>query len=146
LTVKRLAKLPLLFAFALFCLLLLLPGTASAEKSYQITEAELARLEEISVKQKTAISQLKDTLAALKLTETQAKAQLLEALEHLRKTREELTLLKEDLKKSQDSLAKANLSLTAYGKEMKQRTQRLKLQRGLWFAGCVAALVLAWAG
>jgi septal ring factor EnvC (AmiA/AmiB activator) len=138
-----LAKLPLLFAFALLCFPLFGSATASAEKAYQITEAELTRLEEISGTQTDILINLTNTLKTLKHSEARVKEELSAALSDLAKTKAELTLLRQGLRNSQNSLEKANLSLRAYEKEMKNRTRRLKLQRNIWFAACVAVLGFA---
>jgi peptidoglycan hydrolase CwlO-like protein len=140
--IRTLLKL-LLFAACFFAFYLHSSGVCSAEKTYQITEAELTQLEQNFKRQETVIARLSDTLKTLRLTETEARAQLEAALSGLEKTRSELTLLREGLKNSQNSLRKANLSLQEYGQEMKRKTRRLKAQRNIWFVGCALALGLA---
>jgi chromosome segregation ATPase len=115
----------------------------SAEKTYQITETELARLEQNLTRQEAAL------LKALDLQEAQGqqlaglKAELQAALTELEQSKAQIQSLRESLKSALSSIESANQSLQEYEKEMKSRLRAAKWQRNAWAAGFAAALVWA---
>ena len=130
-------KLLLLFLSLLLCWwLFLAPGTCSASGTYQITEAELTRLE-------TNLSRLEQ------LSSTQ-KTELTRLQEQLTKSEQELALLKSQLATSstqltqaQNSLQTANELLKQYADEEKKKRLKIKAQRNTYFTLMVAATIAA---
>ena len=133
----RTKKLLLLFLSLLLCWwLFFAPGTCSASGTYQITEAELTRLE-------TNLSRLEQ------LSRTQ-KTELTRLQEQLTKSEQELALLKSQLATSstqltqaQNSLQTANELLKQYADEEKKKRLRIKAQSNVYFTLMVAATAFA---
>jgi peptidoglycan hydrolase CwlO-like protein len=115
----------------------------AAERTYQITETELTRLEANLTRQEAAL------LKALDLQEVQEqelsalKGQLQTALSELRQSKEQVESLKESLNTVLYSIESANQSFEKYAKEMKSRLRAAKRQRNGWAAGFVAAVFWA---
>jgi hypothetical protein len=84
----------LFFLLLLFYLLCSPASGLAAERTYQITETELTRLDEISRTRQVILGRLTDTLEALKLNENEAKTQLVQALTDLRTMKSELEILR----------------------------------------------------
>ena len=100
--------------------------------TYQITETELAELDQSYQEQEQLL------IEALKLQEMQKeelkglKLQLESALKELRESREALQRLREDLKKASDSIEEVNQLFDNYEKEAQATQSRLKRQRNLY--------------
>ena len=100
--------------------------------TYQITETELAELDQSYQEQEKLL------IEALKLQEMQKeelkglKLQLESALKELRESREALQRLREDLKKASDSIEEVNQLFDNYEKEAQATQSRLKRQRNLY--------------
>ena len=133
----RTKKLLLLLLSLLFCWWLFsASATCYASGTYQITEAELTRLE-------TNLSRLEQ------ISRTQ-KTELTRLQEQLTKSEQELALLKSQLATSstqltqaQNSLQTANELLKQYADEEKKKRLKIKAQRNGYFIGMVAALAIA---
>ena len=126
----------LLLSLLLCSWLGLFPGTCSASGTYQITEAELTRLE-------TNLRKLEQ------LSSTQ-KTELTRLQEQLTKSEQELALLKSQLATSstqltqaQNSLQTANELLKQYADEEKKKRLKIKAQRNTYFTLMVAATIAA---
>ncbi len=130
-------KLLLLFLSCLLAWWLLgSPATCSASGTYQITEAELTRLE-------TNLSRLEQ------ISRTQ-KTELTRLQEQLTKSEQELALLKSQLATSntqltqaQNSLQTANELLDKFAQEEKKKRLKIKAQRNTYFTLMVAATIAA---
>ena len=121
----------------LLCWLLLLPTTCGAA-SYQVTEDELTKLEQV-------FSELKTTNAVLMSDSTKSQQDLIRALKLLKESQDELTklsallmtlqaeskLAKSDLKQASEELARVNQSFEAFANEQKKAQARLKTERTL---------------
>ena len=134
----------------LLCWLLLLPTVCGAA-SYQVTEDELTKLEQV-------FGELKITNAVLMSDSTKSQTDLIRALKLLKESQDELTKLsallmtlqaeskqaKEDLKQASVELAMVNQSFEAYAKEQKKAQARLKTERTLWMivAGVAAGFAV----
>ena len=100
--------------------------------TYQITETELAELDQSYQEQEQLL------IEALKLQEMQKeelkglKLQLESALKELRESREALQRLKEDLKKASNSIEEVNQLFNKYEAEARATQSRLKRQRNLY--------------
>ena len=100
--------------------------------TYQITETELAELDQSYQEQEKLL------IEALKLQEMQKeelkglKLQLESALKELRESREALQRLKEDLKKASNSIEEVNQLFNKYEAEARATQSRLKRQRNLY--------------
>ena len=100
--------------------------------TYQITETELAELDQSYQEQEQLL------IEALKLQEMQKeelkglKLQLESALKELRESREALQRLREDLKKASDSIEEVNQLFNKYEAEARATQSRLKRQRNLY--------------
>ena len=100
--------------------------------TYQITETELAELDQSYQEQEKLL------IEALKLQEMQKeelkglKLQLESALKELRESREALQRLREDLKKASNSIEEVNQLFNKYEAEAQATQSRLKRQRNLY--------------
>ncbi len=119
-------------------------------QSYEVTEAELVRLEEIFIQLETHNSQLMANLTASNqdLTEQQAKVlQYQQALEQLQQDlvtyRNEITKARLDLATSKALLERANQSLVQYEKEMKRKVRVVRQQRNIAWLVAGAAVYAA---
>lgn len=122
----RITKRLLLFAFC--SLLWLAAGISSqAEEMYQISEAELTRLE-ANLNQLAKNNETKQQLL------TEQKAQLTEAGTQLETVKKELTASKSLNDQTQKSLEKANQSLKRFEDEAKRKIRVKTRQRNLWIA------------
>ena len=128
----------LLFLSLLFCWwLFFAPGTCSAsEPMYQITEMELATLE--------------NNLRKLEQLSSTQKTELTRLQEQLTKSEQELALLKSQLATSstqltqaQNSLQTANELLDKFVQEEKKKRLKIKAQRNTYFTLMVAATIAA---
>ncbi len=138
-------KRSILLLLALFWLCWVGPCSA---QSYEVTEAELTRLETIFQKLESCNSELmKDLAASNKDLETQ-RQKVLQYQADLAVLRTELELLRSEIAKvrldlatAKSSLERANLSLAAYEKEMKRKVRIARQQRNIaWLAAGCAAL------
>ena len=100
--------------------------------TYQITETELAELDQSYQEQEQLL------IEALKLQEMQKeelkglKLQLESALKELRESREALQRLREELKKASSSIDEVNQLFNKYEAEARATQSRLKRQRNLY--------------
>ena len=100
--------------------------------TYQITETELAELDQSYQEQEKLL------IEALKLQEMQKeelkglKLQLESALKELRESREALQRLREELKKASSSIEQVNQLFDEYEAEARATQSRLKRQRNLY--------------
>ena len=100
--------------------------------TYQITETELAELDQSYQEQEKLL------IEALKLQEMQKeelkglKLQLESALKELRESREALQRLREELKKASSSIDEVNQLFNKYEAEARATQSRLKRQRNLY--------------
>lgn len=100
--------------------------------TYQITETELAELDQSYQEQEKLL------IEALKLQEMQKeelkglKLQLESALKELRESREALQRLREELKKASSSIDEVNQLFNKYEAEAQATQSRLKRQRNLY--------------
>jgi septal ring factor EnvC (AmiA/AmiB activator) len=119
------------FALLLFCLLLpsCFPPVAYAEKTYQITEAELTTLEQNLA-----------TLEAHSKSKEESYSKLKKRLETAEK---QLMSLQESNKTTQSLLANAEESLNRYAKEQAHKRAVEKRQRTTW--AVIACIATAWA-
>ena len=135
----------------LLCLLVLLPAaTSSASETpatYQITAAELQRLDDnltrlkqINEELRQASGQQKNQIVDLQTALTEAQEQLTEARRRQTALQVELANLKDLSKMQAESLEKANKSFEMFAAEEKARRVRIKAQRNTWVA---AAGILA---
>ena len=128
----------LLFLSLLFCWwLFFAPGTCSAsEPMYQITETELATLENNLAQLSAINNKLQMELAAQKRELHILKQESSTLLN-------QLNSLQLQSQKQQDLLTAANKSLEEYAIEEKNKRLRIKAQRNGYFIGMVAALAIA---
>ena len=129
----------------LFCILLvvclsLTPAICSAQQFYQITEAELERLDRnfselrnINDRQTSESRTLKQQLAA-------SQTQLAEAEKQSVKLKEQLGVLKLTMEGQAQSLQNANRLLQQYEQEERSRRQKIKRQRNLAYVVAAAAI------
>jgi len=117
----------------LLCLALLLPSdTGWAVATYQVTEQELAQLEQALTAQETALQ------TALALLDGQNKdlitlqAQLQTVLDELATSRQEIMTLRSNLSTALTSIDDANQHFKEYAKEMKRKNQIVRMQRNIW--------------
>jgi len=128
------------FASCLALLLALPVASYASEKTYQVTETELGKLEDnLNQLQKVNEEQKKNSEALkTELTESQTKLKKTET-ESVRLS-EQLTGLKKTATEQEALLEKANQSLVEYAKEEKKEKERLRLQRDLgWGVAILAA-------
>ncbi len=118
-------KRSILLLLVLCCLLW--AGPCSAQ-SYEVTEAELTRLETIFQKLESCNSELMKDLAALQT--------------ELELYMSEIAKARQDLAAAKSSLERANISLAQYEKEMKRKVRVVRQQRNV--AWMVAGGLAAW--
>ena len=135
----------------LLCLLVLLPAATSSAsetpETYQVTAAELRRLEgnltrlqQINDSLTQALGEQRNKAVDLQTALTEAQEQLTEARRRQTALQVELDNLKDLSKMQAESLEKANKSFETFAAEEKARRVRIKAQRNTWVA---AAGILA---
>ena len=134
----------------LLCLLVLLPAatsSASGTPAYQVTAAELQRLDDnltrlkqINEELRQASGQQKNQIVDLQTALTQAQQQLTEARRQQTVLQLQIQTLTAKSEKQETSLQAANESFRKYAAEEKARRVRIKAQRNTWAA---AAGILA---
>jgi septal ring factor EnvC (AmiA/AmiB activator) len=136
-----------LFLLLLACWFWAVPCTLQAAY-YQMTEAELTRLEQIFQQLKINNNQLLTDLTKSRqnLTETQEALEKyqkdLTALEmDLLKLKTELIQARTDLETAKTSLEKANQSLEQDASEVKSKIRSLKFQRNAGYAAALLVLI-----
>lgn len=128
------------FASCLALLLALPVASYASEKTYQVTETELGKLEDnLTELQKVNADQKKNS-EALKTELTESQTKLKKAETESVRLSEQLTGLRKTAKEQEALLEKANQSLAEYAKEEKKEKERLRLQRNA--AWCVAAVAV----
>ena len=133
-------KLLLLFLSCLLAWwLFFAPGTCSAsgtpEPMYQITETELATLE-------NNLAKLSAINSKLQMESKTQNTQVAQLQEQLRLLQSQLTVLRQESEKQQALLTAANRSLEEYATEAKRTRLRIKAQRNGW-ATAAACLAIA---
>lgn len=119
------------FASCLALLLALPVATYASEKTYQVTETELGKLEDnLNQLQKVNEEQKKNS-ETLKTELTASQSKLKKAETESVRLSERLTGLKKTAIEQEALLEKANQSLAEYAKEEKKEKERLRLQRDL---------------
>lgn len=119
------------FASCLALLLALPVATYASEKTYQMTETELGKLEDnLNQLQKVNEEQKKNS-ETLKTELTASQSKLKKAETESVRLSEQLTSLKKTAIEQEALLEKANQSLAEYAKEEKKEKERLRLQRDL---------------
>ena len=126
----------LLLSLLLCSWLGLFPGTCSASGTYQITEAELTRLE-------TNLRKLEQLSSTQKTELTRLREQLAQSQEQLQMLKAQLNTSAEQLTTAQNSLQTANELLDKFAQEEKKKRLKIKAQRNGYFIGMVAALAIA---
>lgn len=133
----RTKKLLLLLLSLLFCSWLFsAPATCSASGTYQITEAELTRLE-------TNLSRLEQISRTQKTELTRLRQQLAQSQEQLQMLKAQLNTSAEQLTTAQNSLQTANELLDKFAQEEKNKRLKIKAQRNTYFTLMVAATIAA---
>lgn len=128
------------FASCLALLLALPVASYASEKTYQVTETELGKLEDnLNQLQKVNEEQKKNS-ETLKTELTASQSKLKKAETESVRLSEQLTGLKKTAIEQEALLEKANQSLAEYAKEEKKEKQRLRRQRNA--AWCVAAVAV----
>lgn len=127
------------FASCLALLLALPVASYASEKTYQVTETELGKLEDnLNQLQKVNEEQKKNS-ETLKTELTASQSKLKKAETESVRLSEQLTGLKKTAIEQEALLEKANQSLAEYAKEEKKEKERLRLQRDLgWGVAAVA--------
>ena len=130
----------ILLSVLLYAWLCSMPVLCSAGEMYQISSAELTRLEanlnamaSINGRQKKESATLKSQLAA-------SQSQLTEAEKQFQKLKEQLDALKLAQEKQAASLQKANELLKQYAAEEQYRLRKIKRQRNIAYAIAAASL------
>lgn len=128
------------FASCLALLLALPVASYASEKTYQVTETELGKLEDnLNQLQKVNEEQKKNS-ETLKTELTASQSKLKKAETESVRLSEQLTGLKKTAIEQEALLEKANQSLAEYAKEEKKEKERLRLQRDLaWGVAILAA-------
>ena len=134
----------------LLCLLVLLPAatsSASGTPAYQVTAAELQRLDDnltrlkqINEELRQASGQQKNQIVDLQTALTQAQQQLTEARRQQTALQLQIQTLQDRSTKQEQLLNEANKSFEMFAAEEKARRVRIKAQRNTWAA---AAGILA---
>ena len=119
------------FASCLALLLALPVASYASEKTYQVTETELGKLEDnLNQLQKVNEEQKKNS-ETLKTELTASQSKLKKAETESVRLSEQLTGSKKTAIEQEALLEKANQSLAEYAKEEKKEKERLRLQRDL---------------
>lgn len=128
------------FASCLALLLALPVASYASEKTYQVTETELGKLEDnLNQLQKVNEEQKKNS-ETLKTELTASQSKLKKAETESVRLSEQLTGLKKTAIEQEALLEKDNQSLAEYAKEEKKEKERLRLQRDLgWGVAILAA-------
>ena len=136
----------------LLCLLVLLPAATSSAsetpETYQITAAELQRLDDnltrlkqINEELRQASGQQKNQIVDLQTALTQAQQQLTEARRQQTVLQLQIQTLIANSKKQETSLQAANESFREYAADQKRTRVRIKAQRNAWEAVAACALI-----
>lgn len=127
------------FASCLALLLALPVASYASEKTYQLTETELGKLEDnLNQLQKVNEEQKKNS-ETLKTELTASQSKLKKAETESVRLSEQLTGLKKTAIEQEALLEKANQSLAEYAKEEKKEKERLRLQRDLGWGVAILA-------
>lgn len=134
------------FWFVLLLLLLCVPQLSfAAERTYQVTETELTRLEQ-------NLTQLSEMNSSQSMTLEQQKIQLQNSDLQLKQAEEKYSLLSSQMKnleremlEQQDSLETARKSFEQFAKEEQLKKDKLKREKniGYWLAGILAVVCIA---
>jgi peptidoglycan hydrolase CwlO-like protein len=120
------------------------PGICVAgERTYTVTETELAQLEANLARQESTLLTALALLGGQERELGGLRIELRAALGELAQSKAEIGKLKASLNAALESIGKANRLLREYEKETKSRLRAAKWQRNGWAAGFVA--LLAWA-
>ena len=135
----------------LLCLLVLLPAatsSASETPAYQVTAAELQRLDDnltrlkqINEELRQASGQQKNQIVDLQTALTQAQQQLTEARRQQTALQLQIQTLQDRSTKQEQLLNEANKSFVKFGEEQKRTRLRVKAQRNAWEAVAACALI-----
>ena len=135
----------------LLCLLVLLPAatsSASGTPAYQVTAAELQRLDDnltrlkqINEELRQASGQQKNQIVDLQTALTQAQQQLTEARRQQTVLQLQIQTLIANSKKQETSLQAANESFREYAADQKRTRVRIKAQRNAWETVAACALI-----
>ena len=133
----------------LFCSAMLSPA-AKAEELYSITESELTRLIEISMRLETLNEKLQSELIASEKNLNQLmseldnyKAELTGLEKQLLILRAESETLKMQLQNAETLLEKTRQSLDAYRTEAEKRIRKLTIQRNIAWLTAVLVMVVS---
>ena len=127
------------FASCLALLLALPVASYASEKTYQVTETELGKLEDnLNQLQKVNAEQKKNS-ETLKTELTESQTKLKKAETESVRLSEQLTGLRKTATEQEALLEKANQSLAEYAKEEKKEKERLRLQRDLGWSVAILA-------
>ena len=99
---------------------------------YQITETELAELDQSYQEQEQLLIEALTLLTAQNVESTELRKQLETALIELRQSKKEMQTLKTELRKASDSIEEVNQLFNKYEAEARATQSRLKRQRNLY--------------
>ena len=123
----------------LLCLLLLASPVIASAQTYQLTEPELMKLEQVfsELKSNNEILLSDSTKSALALIEVsrqlkQSQTELLALKELLMRLQAESIAARSELSQANSELAKASLSFKAYAKEQDRKVNSLRRDRTIW--------------
>ena len=100
--------------------------------TYQITETELAELDQSYQEQEQLLIEALTLLTAQNVESTELRKQLETALIELRQSKKEMQTLKTELRKASDSIEEVNQLFNKYEAEAQATQSRLKRQRNLY--------------
>lgn len=129
----------------LFCILLvvclsLTPAICSAQQFYQITEAELERLDRNFSELRNINDRQTSESRTLKQQLAESQTQLVEAEKQSVKLKEQLGALKLTMEGQAQSLQNANRLLQQYEQEERLRHQKIRRQRNIAYVIAAAAI------
>lgn len=118
-------------------------STCSAERTYQIRETELIRLEQRLKQQEILINKSKAELNNLKQQLTTSQQRLAEAKQQSAQLQKQLDVLKKTSQMQQGLIESANQSLARYEEEMQAQQKKIKRERDTAYIILAGVVMLA---
>lgn len=122
-------------------LLVSLPQACMAEEMILVSKKDLLQLAENFQKQENNYNQVINLLNSSEMNNNEIQNELNQVLISLESSKETINQLENSLTKANQSIETANQLLIDTSKELKSKNKRIKLQRNIWFVGCIGATI-----
>lgn len=131
----------LLLASLLAFSLVSLPQVCMAEEMILVSKSDLIQLAENFQRQENNYNQVLNLLNSSEMNNSEIQKELNQVLISLENSKETINQLENSLAKANHSIEIVNQLLIDTSKELKSKNKRIKLQRNIWFVGCIGATI-----